>query len=160
MRKQSIFTVLLGLILSLAAPLVAQTAPIYSCADRLNLAAPKLRVAVKSRTPLGSMLVIQASLDTKYLDENDLVTIACQMQKRYGHEKEFLLRIFDNYDAAKRYNSQGEGNSRATADSFRAEYSFSSKTNAQELRWRPSSDVPHKWVDIALEEVLAPIRPR
>jgi hypothetical protein len=140
------------LILASSMPLAAQATPIYNCADRLNLAAPRLRVAAKSRTPLGPMLVIHASLDKKYLNESDLVTMACHMRKEYANETEFLLLIFDDYQAARRYNSQGEGNSRATADSFRAEYSFDNKTKRQQLRWRPSSEVPHKWVDIALGE--------
>ena len=98
------------------------------------------------------MLVIHASMDKKYFNESDLVTIACQMRREYAHEKEFLLRIFDNYNAARRYNSQGEGNSRATADSFRAEYGFSRETKHQQLRWRPSFEIPEKWVDIVFED--------
>ena len=145
MRTKRVWILFISLVLC-STQAVARAKTVNDLTDHLKLALPKFRTAIKRRTPLGSMLVIHASVDTKNLNENDLVTIACYMHKKYALEEEFILRIFDNYDAAKRYQSDGEGNSRATANSFRAEYGFSSKTKTQELRWRPSSDWPHKWV--------------
>lgn len=111
-----------------------------SCEDYLTQRPPKIRIARKFRTSIGPMLVIHASIAPKDLNEHQLVTLVCHLEREYATEEEVLVRLFDNLKAAKNFNDIGEGNSGATHSSFRAEYGFDRHSGDQSLRWRPYSE--------------------
>jgi len=125
------------------------------CENYSKLRPPKIRVARKVRTDPAfgvPMVIIHASIARKNLNESDLITLACSLEREYAHEEEVFVRIFDNFKAARTFHDTGEGNSGATTQSLRAEYAFTRHNREQTLRWRPypESGVRESWNPVSL----------
>lgn len=122
------------------------------CTSYLNAPIPKYKVAVKYRTDLRPMLILQISISKETFNREDLLALACGLGRKFHKEDDLSVRIFDSQKAAKQYDETGEGVSTDTYFSYRAEYGFLRESRNHSLRWRPSRSDRYTWVEIFLGE--------
>lgn len=78
------------------------------------------------------------------------IVLGCSLGRANAPEHMLVVWILDDYQAAKRFRSDGEGVSEATKRSLRASYSFDRDSNMQELTWTPDPQNPLSSIKVTL----------
>lgn len=95
------------------------------CRKYLDREAPKFRIARKYKTGITQPgLALYVSVASTEVTQEKLLSLACKLDRDYANRKSLFIWILDNYQSAKHFSPQGEGNDRATNLSFRASYGY------------------------------------
>lgn len=126
------------------------------CSRSAGLPVPSYHLAREWRGDIKPLLVLFISVNTRDVNQDGLVALACAVGKKYAAEQNLSAWILDNSHAAKIYNPAHEGNTAEAERSLRATYGFSRKDHSQTLDWRPDPKQPNKWIHIDLGRPPAP----
>ncbi len=114
---------------------------------------PKYDIARHYRTDLKPGLVLFVYIAPDDVARQKLIALSCKIGRDHAAEQSLFVYVFDNKEGAKRFNPQGEGNSRQINLSYRGLYGFSREPGSaygQSLSWRPDRNEPNRWVTIDL----------
>jgi hypothetical protein len=114
---------------------------------------PKYDIARHYRTDLKPGLVLFVYIAPDDVARQKLIALSCKIGKDHATEQSLFVYLFDSKRGAKRFNPQGEGNSRQINLSYRGLYGFSREPGSaygQSLSWRPDRNEPNHWITIDL----------
>lgn len=119
--------------------------PPQDCESLTDVKPPPYRVARKYRTGLG-LLVIQASMKEKLFKRDELLALACSLERKYSQERTVGVRLFVSHKAAKDYDPTGQ----FTRSVPRAQILFDREKGTYGLEWRPEAAGEWKWINISI----------
>ena len=113
--------------------------PCTSCDSAVGIAELKYRVAVKYRNVNGTLVMHVSPRSPVRLDRDGVIAFACKLHNDFATESDIFVRLFDNDSAAKKYVDPSAQHKppdwQAYAKSFKAFYSWNSKTNQNFVAW-------------------------
>jgi len=99
----------------------------------------KYRIATKYRTAHGTLVMRIVPRPHYRLDREAFIMLACKLRKDFGAEADVFVLIFDNNDAAKKYEDPSSQHKSPDweqyAKSFKAFYGWKPKANQNFVLW-------------------------
>jgi hypothetical protein len=123
-----------------------------SCITHENIPIPRYHIERTVKIDNGRGLLVFVSVQPSTIDRREFIAVGCALGKRFATLDSLAAYIFTDRRAAKEYNPQGEGNSRAIIAAFRAVYRLARSTDVsgQALDLRTNPDSPYPNIEILL----------
>lgn len=102
------------------------------------------------------MLFLFVSMKAGDINEDNLISLSCEFDRKYAAEPGVDVFILDDPAAARVFAPVGDGNTAGAENSYRAHYGFVKKIDSHFLSWRPDPKDRSKWADIHLGKLPAP----
>jgi hypothetical protein len=126
------------------------------CTKLIKRPLPQFTVQRSFRGDLRPMLFVFMSMKGEDINEDNLISLSCEFDRKYAAEPGVDVFILDDSGAAKVFSPVGDGNTGETEKSYRAHYGFLKEIDSHFLSWRPDPKDRSKWVDIHLGKLTVP----
>lgn len=95
-----------------------------TCAAHATVRVPKHTIVRRLKLNEGRWLQLFVSVDPTRTNREDLIALGCALGRKFASKEGISAWILSDDDAARHYNPQGEGNSRAMVAALQGNYGF------------------------------------